>query len=222
MPKRVWMRTSRARLAARFADVPSAVPALSEPPVEGEDLQARVALWVEASPQLRIARAELEAAGVATERERADRAPDPTLGVFSGSEAHGHERIVGVSVSIPLPGRYRSGKLARSLAQRDLQEAELAAATQRVQAEASALASADGSGAQRWRLARAASQRAAENARLSQRGYVLGEVDLQTVLLAQRQALEAERTRITTQVAALRAHYHWAIGSGALWSDLRG
>lgn len=218
---RINEMTAKARLSARFGDVPAEAPALSEPDVDTQAPAAdRIALLVARNPALRIAEAERAQADLGVARQRTDRLPDPTFGVFGGTEASGNERVVGVTVSMPLPGHYRSEKLARALSERDQRDAALARKKQQVAADAAALVAAERGGAERWRLARVAAQRAEENTRLVQRAYTLGEADLQTLLLARRQSLEAARTALDAHAAALNAQYRARIESGELWAEL--
>ncbi|HOZ25747.1 TolC family protein [Dokdonella sp.] len=213
--------TAKARLLARFGDIPAEAPALSEPDVDTQVSAAdRIALLVSRSLELRIAEAERAQADLGVARQRADRLPDPTFGVFGGTEAFGNERIVGVTVSVPLPGHYRSEKLGRALSERDQRDAALAREKQQVAADAAALVTAERGGVERWRLARVAAQRSEENVRLVQRAYTLGEADLQTLLLARRQSLEAARTALDAHAAALNAQYRARIESGELWAEL--
>ncbi len=211
---------ARARLAARFVDVPPEAPALSEPvPIE-QSAQALKAHLLGQSPELRIADAEQAYAETAVARERADRFPDPTLGAFSASEAYGNERLVGITISVPLPGSYRSQKLARALSMRDQGEAAASRTRQRVDAESEVdIVEARGT-VESWQLARTAAHRADENVRLTQRAYALGEADLQTLLLARRQSLDATRTAVQAQAAAVGARYRLRRASGGLWADI--
>ena len=56
-------------------------------------------------------------------RVRADRVPDPTLGVFTASEAFRRERVVGLSLSIPLGGSYREQATLEALQQVEMARA---------------------------------------------------------------------------------------------------
>ncbi|MFX5785423.1 hypothetical protein ABTE36_23300, partial [Acinetobacter baumannii] len=71
------------------------LPALTE---DAGYLQVRIR---EQSDRLKAAEAAWRSADAQAERSRAERTPDPTFGILSGSEARGRERIVGVSISIP-------------------------------------------------------------------------------------------------------------------------
>jgi outer membrane protein TolC len=211
---------ARARVLARFGDVSPEAPTLSEPVVIEQSTEMLKARLLEQSPELRIAEAEQAYSETAVSRERADRLPDPTLGAFSASEAYGNERIVGISISVPLPGSYRSQKLARALSVRDQNEAAVSRARQRVDAESVVdIVEARGS-LESWQLARTAADRAGENVRLTQRAYTLGEADLQTLLLARRQSLDATKTAVEAQAAAVASRYRLLIASGELWADL--
>ena len=57
--------------------------------------------------ELNLMRAERTRAHLSAQRQQQDRLPDPTLGVYSARERMGAERVVGVSVGIPLPGSSR-------------------------------------------------------------------------------------------------------------------
>ena len=57
----------------------------------------------------------------------------------------------------------------------------------------------------------------AENAHLAQRAYSLGEQDLQTLLLARRQALSAAAAEQQARVDALRAYYALLLDAKLLW-----
>jgi outer membrane protein TolC len=211
---------ARARLVARFGDVPPEAPTLSEPVAIEQSVETLKARLLQQSPDLRIADAEQAYAETAVSRERADRFPDPTLGAFSASEAYGKERIVGISISVPLPGSYRSQKLARALSIRDQNEAAVSRARQRVDAESAVDIVETRGSFESWQLARTAAHRADENVRLTQRAYTLGEADLQTLLLARRQSLDATRTAVEAQSAAIGSRYRLLIASAELWADI--
>jgi len=210
----------RARLVARFKDVPAEAPALSQPVDVLETPETLKTRLVDQNPALQIAAAEQSFAELAVARERADRIPDPTVGAFSASEAYNTERLVGLSISVPLPGAYRSQRLGRALSIRDQSEAIVARERQKIDAESAADIVEVRGTLESWALAQTAAQRSEENVRLTQRAYALGEADLQTLLLARRQLLEAKRTLVASQSAAVGSRYHLLLDSGGLWPDL--
>jgi hypothetical protein len=50
-------------------------------------------------------------------RAKADKIPDPTLGVFTASEQGARERIYGVTFSMPIPSGTRSARYSQAMAQ---------------------------------------------------------------------------------------------------------
>ena len=211
---------ARAKLRVRFpgAQLPSARTTVATEPMPVLDTEsAWVRRVLDAADPLRIAEAQLRKAELTASRASADRIPNPTVGIFAASEAFRNERIVGVSVSIPLGGTYRDERALETL-----QEVEIArAAVDRERRElesvvAETYADATGNFA-RWKLAEQGATAAAESARLTQRAYALGEADLQGLLLARRQFLEVTRAAQEARVAALKAGYRLLIDAHLIW-----
>lgn len=168
---------------------------------------------------LALAQLQAQRAGLTADRAAAERLPDPTLGVFTASEARNTENIVGVSVSMPLPGgrRLREAKRARAeatatalTAQTELLRAQQQAA-QRWQAATDSVAI--------WRLAEQSATAQRESAQRGQRAFQLGEGSQQDLLLLRRQALTAAETALAARVAALRAVQTLAIDAHRSWLD---
>ena len=208
---------ARAKLRVRFPEAKLPTRTLGDPaPPAGGEAQwlARV---LDAADPLRIAQGQLRKAELKASRAAADRIADPTVSLYTASEFFRQERIVGVSLSIPLGGTYRSER-----AQQALQEAETARAAvdrQRRELEtAVAETHADAIGnLLRWQSAEKGRTASGENARLTQRAYSLGEADLQSVLLARRQSLEASRAALDARVEALRANYRLLVDAHLIW-----
>jgi len=208
---------AQARLRIRFPDVPAVLPTLSEPQPVNLPEQAWRELVMASSDPLRIAELEVRKAERQAERTRADRLPDPTVGVFTASEAFSRERIIGVSVSVPLPGGYRRERLGQALTAVDAATANRDRQQRVVETEiAEAYADASGNHA-RWQLATKGARHAADTARLTQRAYTLGEADAQTLLLARRQSLESSEAALDARVTALRAYYRLLIDAHRIW-----
>lgn len=208
---------ARARLQVRFPQAqPPAGPLPDPVPPEGTEAQWRERILEEADP-LKIAQGQLRRAELAAERARADRVADPTVGIYTASEALRNERVVGVSVTIPLGGEYRSQRM-----QQALREAEAAgAAVERERLElatevAETYAEAQGA-VQRWRAAEQAAQATRATAQLTQRAYTVGEFDVQGLLLARRQALESSRAALEARVDALRWNARLLIDAHRIW-----
>ncbi len=208
---------AKARLAVRFPTLKLTPLPLTEPPaLDMEFPQWRVRILAQSHP-MRAAEGLLKKAELSAARAKADRIPDPTVGVYTASEAFHNERIVGLSVSIPFSGDYRSERTAQAL-----QEAEAARPNverQKRTEEASIVeVFVDASGSlERWRLATQGLSTTRDSARLTQRAYTLGEADLQTLLLARRQALYASTAAEQARVDALRAHYRLLVDAHLIW-----
>ena len=209
---------ARARLDVRFPTLKYEPKPVAEPIELGMTLpQWRERILAESEP-VKIAEGLLKKAELTAARSKAERIPDPTVGVYTASEAFRSERVIGLSLSIPLSGSYRSERM-----QQALQEAEAARAMverQRREEEAQiveAYVDAEG-GLARWRLASQGLSTTRDSARLTQRAYSLGEADLQTLLLARRQALDASTAAEQARAEALRWHYRLLVDAHLIWA----
>ncbi len=208
------------QLMVRYQASPDIKPStLPEPIAVPYDSTWWQSKMLETNDSLALARSQVISAEAATQRAKAERQPDPTIGVFTASEAYGNERIIGVSASIPIGGKRRSLEVERMMAQENNARLNLAL----VEREQRAVVQNSYRTAQgyfeRWQLAKQASITMADNARLTQKAYSLGEGDVQLLLLARRQALAAAEDEATTKVAALRAYYQLLLNAKLLWPD---
>ena len=208
---------AQASLRVRYPQLAQVAPTLSEPlALERTEGQWRERILA-VSGKVRAAKEALRKAEATGARARADRLPDPTVGVFTASEAFRRERVVGLSLSIPLGGTYRAqaaleaeqqAEVARAGVDRETREIEVEVATQVAEAVSSL---------ERWHLAEQATAAAGDAARLTQRAYTLGEADLQTLLLVRRQSLDAVNAAASARADALRARYRLLIDAQLLW-----
>lgn len=207
-----------AKLALRFPNLKYEPKPLAEPPELGMTLpQWRERILAESDP-IKIAEGLLKKAELSAARARADRIPDPTIGVYTASEAFRNERVIGLSLSIPLSGNYRSERAQQALQEAEVARAKLERQKRDEEAEiVEAFADATG-GLERWRLAAQGLQTTLDSARLTQRAYTLGEADLQTLLLARRQALDASTAAEQARVEALRWHYRLLVDAHLIWA----
>ena len=208
---------ARATLRIRFPQLPMEAKALSAPVPPGRTLeQWRARILAESDP-IRLVEAQLRKAELAASRARADRVPDPTVGVYAASEANRNERIFGVTVSIPLSGTYRNERMLQALREVEAAQVRLDSQRREIDAEITA-AYIDAVGSyERWRLASQGLAATRDNARLTQRAYTLGEVDLQGLLLARRQALDAAMAAEQAQAEALGLHHQLLIDAHLVW-----
>ena len=209
---------AKAKLAVRFPTLKYEPKPLAEPTALDMSLpQWRDRILAESDP-IKIAEGLLKKAELSAARAKADRIPDPTVGVYTASEAFRNERIVGLSVSIPLSGSYRSERMQQALQEAEAARAKVERQKRDEEAEVvEAYADATG-GLERWRLASQGLSTTRDSARLTQRAYSLGEADLQTLLLARRQALDATTATEQARVEALRWHYRLLVDAHLIWA----
>lgn len=207
-----------AKLKLRFPEATLAPAALSDPaePMWPE-ARWRERIVAEADP-LKTAERLVRRAELTASRTRADKVPDPTVGVFTSSEAFRNERVIGISVSIPFGGSVRERRLQQSLQEAEVARAALGRARQGIEIEIAETHADAVGGLERWRIAERGAEAARESARLTQRAYTLGEVDLQSLLLVRRQSLEALRAAGEARADALRWTYRLLIDAHLIWN----
>ena len=206
-----------ARLHARFpgfprvlATLPSSLPLAESPTFWRERILAQ-------SDELKITEEQLLKAQAVSARMRAERTPDPTVGLYTASEVGGRERITGIMFSIPLPGAQRAGRDGRAAQAMAVSQHEVAL-KRRALDGLIAVAMASAQGAQEgWQVAEAGAADMRDNARLLQRAYTLGETDLPTLLTARRQATTAEQNALAARIAAARAYYGVLVDAHVVW-----
>ena len=208
---------ARAKLRARFpliTEVPRIVP--DPRPLEIAQAQWRERILAE-SDVVRVAEGQARKAELTADRMRADKTPDPTVGVFVASEARRSERIYGVSLSIPLSGTYRNERMLQSLQEAEAARTRLDGKRRELEMEITdTYIDATGS-FERWRLSAQGLEATQSSARLTQRAYTLGEIDLQGLLLARKQALDATLATEQARVEAVRAQSRLMIDAHLVW-----
>lgn len=193
------------------------VHAMQVPP----PLEQSFAWWrersLDESHELMLARHETARAKLAARRADADLRPDPTVGVRYASERSGSERIVGLTLAVPLPGQGRAAQseaaeaLSRAAAHREaavLRKLEAEIAAQHVQAQVTR---------ENWLRLQRVAETFEQNAALLSRAYALGETLLGDVLTARRQAVEARMAAETAQLDASEARYRMMLDAHLIW-----
>lgn len=214
---RTVVTKARAALRARFGAEMSVDAVLGE---VGQPVWAEAA-WharvMEEADAVKARQAEFQRSQLTAARARADRLADPVVGVFTASEARGTERLVGLSITLPLGGTHREQRSLQLAREADMAESAVEQMRREVDLQArETWADAQGSRA-RWLLSRDTARLAAENARLAQRAYALGEADLQTLLLARRQAALSSLASLDAQAEALRWEARLLIDAHQVW-----
>lgn len=206
---------TRYRVAYDALMSPSSQPALLTPrPIaDSEILHQRI---LEQAPERHQSAAAVKAADAAARYASLDRLPDPSIGVFTAREAFDGEEIIGVSISMPLPGGQRRQQARARYAEADMAKADHALMQRQLESAAFSLVAQAQGDYRRWLLAEKAARDIQDNTRLVQRAYTLGEHDLQYLLLAQQQHLRAARHEVDLRTQALRSAYAIEIATGTL------
>lgn len=167
---------------------------------------------------LNLARVELANLQLKLSRAERDRYPDPTLGVYAASERAGNERVIGVSVSFPLPGQLRQNTALAMAAEARSAEEQL------LQTEASLGAELEGRhqglalllrAAEAMDMAARTQELAAEK---SARAYLLGEHSMTELMQNRRLAAEQRSSALIARLDALETLALLLLDTHELWS----
>lgn len=212
------LASSRADLATHFPDLATDTPPdLGRPvPLVGGPDDWRL-LVLDRNHEILAVRAQREQAELQAQRAQADRLPDPVVGLRYLSERNGAERVLGLTLSVPIPGEYREAGLRSALAQADIRAEREQAALRRIAGEAVAQYRLATGSLETWTRAKLAAERLVEHAALAGRAYALGEGTLNDVLLARRMANEARLAESSAQADAQEARYRLLLDAHRLW-----
>ena len=192
-------------------------PSLVEPQPLADKLDVWQARIAEHNHELAMARGEVKRRDTFAQRARADRMPDPTIGVRYASERAGADRIIGLVLSIPFSGTARQAVSEAALAQTDMAVQHEAAVLRRLAAEAAATYTSAARSFDSWRQTRVAAEAMERNAQSAARAYQLGELSLTELMAAQRFAIEARVSATVVQLDAAEARYRLLLDAHNLW-----
>ena len=133
------------------------------------------------------------------------------------SERSGAEHIVGVNLSIPLPGQARRANAAGATAHVDIAEQKIAEVVRKLNADAANNYASAAAAYAGWQGAQAVAERMQSNAALISRAYALGEMGLPEVMLARRLAIEANLAATLAQLDARQTRYRLLLDAHQLW-----
>lgn len=177
--------------------------------------------WEEAllaqEPALRLARLESSRSRLQVQRTDRERLADPTVGVRVAREKDGEDRLLGLTLTIPLGGSARQAEADRTRAEASIaseREAQVLRATRA--AARAAWQQARGTW-QAWEASQDAAARTSQAAKLQARAYELGEGSLAEMLAARRLAFGAELDARLAQLDALERYYRLQIDRHELW-----
>lgn len=193
------------------------VPADYTPPeLEGSD-QAWVELIIARSHEIGASAALARQKDAQARRARADRMPDPSVGLRVINDLGGRERAYGVVLGIPLGGSYRRAEAASASADAQAAEADLAVVKRDVERNARAVVAAARAQREIWDSQRQALAAAREHASKAARAYALGESGIAELLAARRTEQEAALAERQAAIDALEAVTRVRVDAHAIW-----
>lgn len=165
-------------------------------------------------------RAALAQAQAMAAQATAARTPQPTVGVYAGSDRGGREHIVGLQFSMPFGGPARVSKELAALAEVDaalwrLRDAQALTLAEFQRLWATAQAQARGAMA----MEQAAQVQTQASARML-RAYQLGEAGISDWLLARRSALDAVRQALQSRYDAAQSAAQLNLLAGRLYGAM--
>lgn len=214
---KVKAASSWARLSSRFPGIERNKIALPMPSKDLGDLASWSERILQESDELRRAEATRQKVQGQADRARADKLPDPTLGVFTTSEQGSRERIYGVSVSMPIPSGARSARYSQALSQEEAARQDVALVRRELETRVAQEVTLAAGAYESYLIAKDGAEAMTQNQSQMQRAYELGEADLQSLLLARRQAVAASTSALQAHVDALRAHLSLLIDAHRIW-----
>lgn len=213
------LQTARLALHSTFPDLPlpeHGTPGGEPPPLEGSDTHWSE-LIVARSHEIGIAAALAQQREAEARRARAERLPDPTIGVRVLDDLGGRERAAGLIVSIPLGVRQRSASAAAAGADALQAQAELALVRRDIEHEAVTRVAQMRAALAIWTQQQQASRATSDSADKTDRAYALGESGLAELLVARRTALEAALAERNAAIDAIEATALVRIDAHDLW-----
>jgi outer membrane protein TolC len=169
--------------------------------------------------ELEMARSESRIQQMLAKRSRADRLPDPTVGLRYSNEMNGNEKVAGVYVSIPLSFGVRGANAENAEYHAQIAVDRESAVRRRLEADIySAHTQAIGN-YQTWLQAKEAATSVRQNADLVSRAYSLGESSLSETLIARRLALESTLSENLLRLDSNEARYRLLLDAHQLWAS---
>ena len=216
-------RCEAARIALRTTfpsiPLPARAPALPEPVADDADAQRHIDHIVSRSHEIGAAEREAERLDRAALRARAERRPDPSVGLRWLDERGGEERSLGVVVSIPFGGAARSATADAQRASAEAGSAMAESMRRMIQREAEQTVRHADAAWRLWRDSRQALEAVRASTTKVRRAYALGEAGIAELIAAQRQEQESALAESDARANALEAALLIRVDAHELWHD---
>jgi outer membrane protein TolC len=169
--------------------------------------------------ELGMVQAQNQVQHLMAQRSRADRIPDPTVGIRYSNEMGGNEKLAGVYLTVPLSFGHRSAIADGATQQAVITADQEAFVTRRIEGDIYAAHTQAVKSYDTWQQAREAALAINNNAELIARAYTFGEVSLSESLTARRFALESSLAEKLAQLDANEARYRLLLDAHQLWAN---
>ncbi len=205
-------------LARPFPELTLPAAPVMETPVA---IDQALAYWekrvMDDNHELAMVEAENRVQQLLAQRQRADRVPDPTVGLRYSSEKDGEEKVAGVYLSVPISFGVRGASAEVATQHAAATAAKVEATRRRLQGDvyAAYIKARDHFGV--WQQAEAAKVSVQLNADLLARAYALGESSMTDLLNARRLALESALAASLAKLDANEARYRLLLDAHQLW-----
>ncbi|MDO9226745.1 MAG: TolC family protein [Pseudomonadota bacterium] len=206
-----------AGLSARFPGLPAPKPSPGALPTLAGDASAWVGAALEHNHELAILQKESERMRFQARRQQAELTPDPTLGLRYSRERSGLDNLLGISITLPLPGENRRARVdvatqeARALAQQE------AGARARVEGEIRVLHARLRGALSRLESLEEMARHLDGYADLAWRAYQMGETPLWEALNARKSTRDARREALLSRLDVHEAAARLLLDSHRLW-----
>lgn len=168
--------------------------------------------------ELGLVQAEKRIQQMLAERSRADRLPDPTVGLRYSSEMSGNEKVTGLYLTIPLSTGVRGINAQHAQHLAEIAGNREAAVQRRLEGDIYAAYTQAVSSFETWQQAKEAAEGLRKNAELVTLAYTLGESSLSETLTARRLALETSLAENIAQLDANETRYRLLLDAHDLWA----
>jgi len=191
---------------------------VAEPQPTAENFDYWKQTILDSNHELEMVRSERRIQQMLAQRSRADRVPDPTVGVHYSNEI-GNEKVTGVYLSIPISFGLRNANAENAEFQAQIAADRENAVRRRLEGDIYAAYTQALSSYQIWLQAREAAASIRQNADLVARAYSLGESSLSETLTARRLALESGLSESIARLDANEARYRLLLDAHQLWAS---
>lgn len=224
----VALQQARMRVQLAGTELVRQFPAIVLPPQSAlatpQAIEHDLAYWkneiIDHNHELELAQSEKHIQHMLAERSRADRIPDPTIGLRYSNEMGGNEKVTGIYVSVPLSFGVRGANAQAAEYQAEISSNREAAIRRRLESDVYAAYTQAVSSYETWLQAREAADSLRKNAELVTRAYTLGESSLSETLTARRLALESTLAENISQLDANETRYRLLLDAHQLWPQV--